>query len=330
MFLASSRVASETRCTRRPIRFEAFFGVVLLFLFLVPSRAALAQSSAKGTVLPLKTVSDALSEGKLNALSLVVMEQLRKYSQFKVQDIPETDVLELLMEHDCFEPTPACLAKIGEGSNADFVFYTDVVKKPKGFVLNTIFVNVSKRKSEETVVRKTRKEKNLIRHLEKAMRIMFGRPPKMKPRPVRLLVEANVEGGDVSLDGSSLGSLPYKGSIMPGKHTLRIVKRGYENYERTIQVTVGKGYRHRAVLRAKQVKAPPPIIKDVTPVASTTAGAAQPIYKEWWFWTAASAVVLATVTTLIVAYSDDGPSKGGLIFTFDPAQVENDAIFSSP
>jgi len=290
----------------------------------------MAQSSAKGSVLPLKTVSDALSEGKLNALSLVVMENLRKYSQFKVQDIPETDVLELLMEHDCFEPTPACLAKIGEASDADFVFYTDVVKRRQGFVLNTIFVNVSKRQSEETVVRKTRKEKNLIRHLEKTMRIMFGRPPKVKIRPVRFLVEANVSGGDVSLDGRSLGSLPYKGSVMPGKHSLRIAKRGYENYERTIQVSVGKGYRHRAVLRAKEVKAPPPIIRDVTPVASTRMAGARPVYKEWWFWTAAGAVVVATVTTLIVAYSSGGANNGGLVFTFDPAQVENDAIFSSP
>lgn len=92
----------------------------------------------------------------------------------------------------------------------------------------------------------------------------FGEPQalnltlKVLPRPTRLVVECNVPGAAVLLDGkpwASAGSVPMERALSSGEHTVRIHKEGYTDLERTL--TLQPGQTERLVANLQPV--PPPV-----------------------------------------------------------------------
>ena len=65
-----------------------------------------------------------------------------------------------------------------------------------------------------------------------------------------LVVESNVAGADIEVDGAFVGSTPSTVSIAPGPHTIAVKKKGYGEWSRTMNVS-GSGVRLNAELDAK-------------------------------------------------------------------------------
>lgn len=280
---------------------------------------------------PLTVFSEVLDAKKVRRLTQIVVESLKAYKQFTIAPPPETDMLELFMEHDCVEPDAECLAKIGLANQANVTLFFLVDRVDRRFVLEYKLVrNVDGLilRSGET---RTNRSRALIREVKRAIRKIYGDPSTVKLKPALLVVETNVADANVFLDDEALGTAPVRVEVKPGQHILRVEKEGYEVYRKTIFVHRVRGYHGLANLKPLQVV--------VTETGETVVSSDIPeeiekepteIYQQWWFWTGAAVIVSGTVATIVALTSSGSPATGGTIFTLDPTQVENDAVFSLP
>ncbi len=74
--------------------------------------------------------------------------------------------------------------------------------------------------------------------------------PSATAQMASLVVESNVAGADIEVDGAFVGSTPSTVSIVPGPHTIAVKKKGYGEWSRTMNVS-GSGVRLNAELDAK-------------------------------------------------------------------------------
>jgi hypothetical protein len=52
-----------------------------------------------------------------------------------------------------------------------------------------------------------------------------------------LMIEASVPGADIEVDGEFMGNTPSTLSVVPGKHTITVKKKGYADWSRTMNVS---------------------------------------------------------------------------------------------
>jgi len=318
------------------------FGVLLMsFVAGVSVRSAHADSPIKGSVLPLKVMSDVLDDKRIIALTTVLSEKLRAYPKHKVLAPPVADVLELLMEYDCIEADSDCLQQIGSQNKADAVVFVSVSKEKKKYVLAYQVHDVSASKQLSSGTRTTTTLSALPGALERAIKTMFGEPPSAEPAPVALTVTSSASEARVFLNGRDIGVVPVTTKVLPGKgkkarsYSLRVERKGYEVWKKDIAAKSGSSISINAKLtpiKVVVVKEKPDgnvaPKKNETKAAPVPVSAATPIYQKWWFWTATGVVVVGAVTAILLAVnSDSGGDSGGLLISLDPAQVENDAIF---
>jgi PEGA domain len=87
-------------------------------------------------------------------------------------------------------------------------------------------------------------------------------PPPATPTPAAVPgattgtvhVDANVAGAEVSVDGRPLGPAPQVAELGPGSHRLRVVRDGFEPYEREVHVVPGRTARLTARLDAEAAR----------------------------------------------------------------------------
>lgn len=76
------------------------------------------------------------------------------------------------------------------------------------------------------------------------VRIEFDRTTKghvhLEPLPVRVVFASVPSNGRLLLNGSSIGDTDYAGTLLPGRHAVKIVKPGYEDFEGEIEVKANK------------------------------------------------------------------------------------------
>jgi hypothetical protein len=65
-----------------------------------------------------------------------------------------------------------------------------------------------------------------------------------------VLVESNIAGADIEVDGSFMGSTPSSISVTPGQHTIILKKKGYLEWSRTMNVS-GTAVKVSAELEAR-------------------------------------------------------------------------------
>lgn len=65
-----------------------------------------------------------------------------------------------------------------------------------------------------------------------------------------LVVDSNVPGADIEIDGSFVGSTPSTLSVTPGQHTVSVKKNGYEGWSRSMNIA-GNSVHLSAELTAK-------------------------------------------------------------------------------
>jgi len=76
-----------------------------------------------------------------------------------------------------------------------------------------------------------------------------GRIGALQPKYASLVVRSNVSGDVLKIDGQTLGSTSASThNLAPGRHVIRVEKKGYEAFERTLTLAAGERETLRAVL----------------------------------------------------------------------------------
>jgi PEGA domain len=104
-----------------------------------------------------------------------------------------------------------------------------------------------------------------------------------------LLVRSGVTGAHVSLDGKLRGDAPLELVTLPGLHTIRLERSGYETTDTSAVL---------APASRKEI--------DVPMVKGT------PVYARWWLWTAVGVAIAGGITTYFVLTTERSPDHGSI------------------
>lgn len=107
-----------------------------------------------------------------------------------------------------------------------------------------------------------------------------------------LVVDRAIEGAEVTIDGTVVGSTPYEGHLDPGTHTLAVRADGYRTLERPIEIVVGELLRVQADLVS-----------------------AEHWFESPWLWLGVGVVVVGTALGVAIGFAASGteaPYQGRL------------------
>ncbi len=295
-----------------------------------PVQAKRSKSSAH--IFILRTESAALNDAQRKALSMMLVKRIKLYKNYRVSH-SKLDLVEDMFEFECTEAGVSCLSKIGAKHRASKVIYSEVTKTGDGkFRLSMRVVQLRTRteaiarvaQSTSQIYRKVNKPQAAV---ENGLLVLIGPidlPEKRTRLPGRLRVQ--LIGGGVALvyvnkrlaGRTSVSGLRLK--LPAGRHQLRVVRAGYDEWRGTVRVRSGKSTRKLVRLAVAKVVPTGPL---------DGAASKDSITKKWWFWSSiGAAAVGAGVVVYLMTRPKETKKLGNAAFSMDSNDAYLDPIFS--
>lgn len=294
----------------------------IVVLSFVPVAAAQA---APDRVLGMRLEGVDLLAKDRDDLFHVVQAKLRRYPSIDLLKPPEAELMDEMLELECFEIDVDCLTKLGTKYGASKVFYAEVNPVDTGFMIKVSIVDATTgqavRQRESVVMARA----DLAGALEREVEAVFGQPPPPKPAEGTLVVEAAIAGAQIFVDGTYAGTGRIELKQKPGSYSVRVARDGYEEALFQMDVVAGKQARRTVRLEALPEPATPPVVVP----APSTEDEDTPVYETWWFWTAlvgGVAVASAAIAVPVVLSSESGPAPtGSMVISMEGTQAWRDS-----
>jgi hypothetical protein len=293
----------------------AFLVVVSALIFsAVPAFAA--KSPVK--ILGMNVESEELSAKDKRDLFKVIQATLKGYPTLSLQNPPDTELTDIMMDLECIDMDAECLAKVGKKYGAKQVFYTQVDKDDGKYSLIIRVVDVSKGKARHDKTTKVKTVGALSNALQANVVKVFGKAPSKEPKPGTLMVRSAVPGAKIFVNGLYVGIGRIKIRRPPGKYTVKVTSAGYKEVIFNVQLKSGKTVKKKARLKYAAVVKPKKDDKKLPEVAVV------PLYEKWWFWTAIGGAALLTTIVAVASSGGDKKGVGPVIYSVDPQNAWRD------
>ncbi len=221
--------------------------IVALGLVMVGGRAALAKPLV--AVLGLEDVDkspDQASTTFAHDFSIALRDRASAGGPYTLQVNADKELVDEKLIKNCDSEAPTCMAPIGIDLGAAYLIWGSIEKKPSGYSVKLLMLNVATRKIEKTWLppvlpfsdanaKDSQPFKDFAR---KGYNFLTG----TNSAPLRISVtNGNVDRGSVLIDGEERGAL-VQGSasiagVAEGKHRIAIEVGGFQRYEASVTVS---------------------------------------------------------------------------------------------
>lgn len=181
----------------------------------------------------------------------------------------------------------ACLVEIGGALDADFVVSGLVGRLDDVYAVSLSATSPRTLESHRWTETFRGQESALVGALRHAARSLLGRADT---RRGTLQISASVVDATVHVDAEELGRLPLPPveSLDHGRHSVRVVKDGFLDWQQDVYVNSGR----TSALWAELSPAPK-----------------SPWYEKWWIWAIAGAVAAGGVGAAVILSQPDGDGQ---------------------
>lgn len=219
---------------------------------------------------------------KFEGLGVISRDEIRTLLRFEA----ERQVLQ------CTDDT-ACLVEIGGALGVDYLVAGSIGRLGEALVLNLKLMDIGAARVVSRVAESFQgPERELPQALRFAAWALLGRQVEGTGR---LTVTANVDEGQLSLDGGEPQEFPLAtplGALAPGKHRLSLTADGYQPLYQETWVEPGR----------------------VTEARLSAVALPRPWYRKWWAWTLLATAVAAGATATVLLLPDE-PETGSVVVT---------------
>lgn len=212
---------------------KPLLAVLAVLAFDAPAQAATSDDPAKalGTIAVLPVTGQDVGFDELIWLQTVVRDEVVRLG-VDVQPADET-IGHLASARQlgvsCGRATTECMAKVGAIAGVSKVVASGATAREDGTVMDLRLVDVESGREERRVVRLLNgdDEERRARVFDAATRLVF--PARARGE---IVVEVDVEGAEVIVDGVSRGYAPLPGGfdVAAGEHVVEVRASGYEKY----------------------------------------------------------------------------------------------------
>jgi len=310
----------------------------LLVLSGALATSASAQDRTDALVV-LPTNGDNVSAELRTALDSALAAEVAKRSDLTVLPTPKVDFIDLMFDAECVDADPECLANIGSSLGATEVVYAEARPAKTGAMVRIQKVRVSDKKELAKSTGKVTKDTVGALVTTASIALMGAlpappvvkapepppapAPPKAKPGKSKIAVmfDSSPGGARVYINKRSAGKTPTRKRMKPGKYTVRIVKDGYQEELREVNVAGRMPVDLLVNLRPITADSAPVVVATAptTPEPEEDDASAAPYYETWWFYTAIAAGAALTsvgIAAAAGAFSADPEPTGAVHFRF--------------
>ena len=207
-----------------------------------------------GALVVLPTNGDNVSADLRKALDSALAAEASKRTDLKRLPTPDVEFIDLMFDAECVDADAECIATIGGNLGATEVVYAEARPAKTGAMVRIQKIRVSDKaelaKSTGMVTADTvgalvaTASVALLGALPAPVVVKAPDPPKPPPPPVKpattkiqVLFDSSPGGARVYINKKSAGKTPTRKRMKPGKYTIRIVKEGFQEELREVNVT---------------------------------------------------------------------------------------------
>ncbi|MBN2358999.1 MAG: PEGA domain-containing protein [Deltaproteobacteria bacterium] len=176
----------------------------------------------------------------VDRLEALLHAEVDKLSAIKLQSRAET-LLTIKQTADAATPCSddACLAKIGVSCNVEKLVYGTVASLGESYVLDLKLIDVRSGLLERRQSASLSGDQSVLIEGIRAVSTQLITPELFVGT---LDLKLGKPGAEVFLDGVSVGTTPLAplDRVTPGKHALKIVLQGYQDFDRFVEVKLGR------------------------------------------------------------------------------------------
>ncbi|MFO0746035.1 MAG: PEGA domain-containing protein [Myxococcota bacterium] len=273
--------------------------------------AAPPPPKAPAKVLGLHVEGAKLSAKDRTDLFSVLQAKLKQYPDVDLQNPPERELTDEMIDLECVDLDGACLQRLGKKYQVDRVVYVEA--DPAS--LHVKVVEVSSGKMLRDKEQKVAGAAALAPAMEAEVEAVWGKPPAApEPKPAIITIEADQPQALIYLGAEIVGTGRVVLEKPPGSYTFRIVAEGYEEQIVKVEATEGEAVlKPIALAKLEPIKVPPKEKKD-------KGG------SGWVLWAVIGAVVVGGAVTAIALASGGGDDtvRGPAVLSIDSANAWRD------
>jgi hypothetical protein len=213
------------------------------------SAAAIADSKPAVAVLGLEVISQGTEVDEEAArFAAALTAGLRHRAMlgkgpFQLAPNSNKDLLELKLLSSCSDEGRECMSALGREMSAQKLLYGKVERRPDGYQVSLKLLDVDTEAMERTMSELVAFNQTNGNGAKEWARRLYNRLAGISEDGT-IVVEANVDGGTVAIDGNVATALT-KGNasisnIPEGTHRVTIEAAGYDRFEDTVTVTAGQ------------------------------------------------------------------------------------------
>lgn len=207
-------------------------GPAALALLIAVAASAAEAASPRLAVLPLNGTDT-------SGVAAALREDLGRDGAYRVDT--EVDTVGLIRSArdlglDCGPGDVACLVKLGVLGDVAFILAPWITADEQGASLELVLVDVARGDEKKRVQRR------LTGNPQELARDALVELTDPDAYFASVVLEANVVGAAVLLDGATVGTTPLDGplEVRPGTHQVRVVLEGYETFEADLPLDRGQ------------------------------------------------------------------------------------------
>lgn len=181
----------------------------------------------------------------------------------------------------------SCVAELGGALGVDKLIGGSVGKLGESYFISLRLIDPATVRIDSRVTESFKgTEEQLLRAINHAGRTLLGLSVKKRGK---MVVTASKEAAEVYIDNRKIGALPMPpiGALAAGRHSVRVVRSGYYDWQQDAYIDPG----------------------DTTALWAKLTPQPERWYEKWWLWTGVGAVVLGGVTAAIVV-ANQAPENG--------------------
>jgi hypothetical protein len=227
---------------------------VILTLCLVGLSSATALAKPLVAVLGLEVVdrtnggsgTDQAATKFASELSVALRDRAVAGGPYNLQVNADKELVDEKLIKSCDSEQPTCMAPIGLDLGAAYLIYGSIEKKPGGYIVKVLLLNVAHHAVEKTWLPSqlpfTDAKDNQSQGFKDFARKGYNFLTGTNATPLRISVtNTNVDRGSVLIDGDERGAL-IQGTasiagVAEGKHRIAIEVGGFQRYEANVTVT---------------------------------------------------------------------------------------------
>ncbi len=302
-----------------------------------------ATAKESPTLVTLKLDADEVDAKTVAAVEKAINDEVAARPDYKRLPTPDSPVLDLMFDAECIDSDVECFVTIGKSLKADIVIYASMDGPEK---VNVMVVDVNESKELGSFAFAAASGAGLAAGIAPGMASSLGekpapepppapapvvkKEPKKKPKkevkkepkkldtPMKVSVTTDPEGAFIYVNNKRIGKSPLEFQQKPGKYTLRVLKPGYGDTLRELEVKDKP-----IALRLKLSEGSAAVA--VVPVAGAGGANAssndkEEFYETWWFWTSVGvgvALISVGAAAGAGAFDSDPAKTGDVSFTFE-------------